>query len=211
MNTPRNAAEWAAHWDEVYTRLDDTHVSWYERFPESSLAMLDAAGASPEMSVIDIGAGASRLVDELLARGFADVTALDVSDEGLARTRTRLGADAARVRWEVTDLLSWVPDRRYGIWHDRAVFHFLVDPVDRARYLELLDAALAPGGIVLIGAFAQDGPRQCSGLTTARYSPAELAHTLGDEFDVVSTRRAEHRTPAGVIQPFTWLALRRPT
>lgn len=210
-NAGRTGGQRAQHWDAVYTRVDDTQVSWFEADPVSSLALLDAGGASPARPVVDVGAGASRLIDALLARGFADVTALDVSDDGLARTRERLGADAGAVRWVVTDLLTWVPDRRFAVWHDRAMFHFLTDPADRERYRDLLDAALAPGALVVIGTFAHDGPQYCSGLPTARYSPPELAGALGDGLEVVTTRREEHVTPAGALQPFTWLALRRRT
>ncbi len=202
-------SERAGHWAEVYTRRGDTQVSWFAREPVYSLKLLDAVGADPGLPAVDVGAGASRLVDALLARGFADVTALDVSDDGLAHARERLGSDAARVRWVVTDLLDWVPDRRFGLWHDRAVFHFLTDPDDRRRYRELLDAALAPGGLVVIGTFADRGPEFCSGLPTARYSPGELAAALGDGLHVVAERGEDHVTPAGVVQPFTWLALRR--
>jgi len=199
----------ARHWDGVYTRTDATQVSWFEPDPVCSLELLDIGGANPDVGLIDVGAGASRLVDVLLARGFTDLTALDVSDDGLALSRQRLGADAARVRWVVADLLDWVPDRRFGAWHDRAVFHFLTDPADRARYRELVAAALAPGALMVIATFAGDGPQQCSGLPTARYSAAELAAELGGALEVVADRREQHRTPWGAVQPFTWLAVRR--
>ncbi|MGQ0483027.1 MAG: class I SAM-dependent methyltransferase [Pseudonocardia sp.] len=198
------------HWDGVYRRLPETEVSWFQDDPSCSLELIDAAGVSPARPVIDVGAGASRLVDGLLARGFTEVTALDISDGGLAAARRRLGTDAAaRVRWLVADLLSWEPDRAFACWHDRAVFHFLVQEHHRARYRDLLAAALAPGGTVLIGTFADDGPRQCSGLPTAGYSAVELARALGDRFDAVDSRSELHRTPAGGVQPFTWLMLRR--
>lgn len=209
MTAPRPPAERARQWDAVYTRLDETQVSWFEPEPTCSLEMLDAVGAKPAHPVIDVGAGASRLVDALLARGYADVTALDVSDDGLAVTRQRLGAAADRVHWIVTDLLAWTPQRRFEVWHDRAVFHFLTDPDDQARYRDLLDTALAPDARVVIGTFAEDGPQHCSGLPTARYSTTDLARTLGDRFEVITTRREPHRTPSGAVQPFTWLALRR--
>lgn len=200
--------ERAAHWDGMYTRRGDTEVSWFAAEPVVSLELIDAAGADPLLPALDVGAGASRLVDGLLRRGFADVTALDVSDDGLAHTRARLGAAADRVRWVVTDLLDWAPDRSLGLWHDRAVFHFLTDPADRARYRELLAAAMAPGGLVVVGAFAADGPEYCSGLPTVRYTCEGLAAALGAGLRVVASRREEHRTPAGAVQPFTWLALR---
>jgi hypothetical protein len=201
--------ERAEHWRETYTRRGDTQVSWFAAEPTCSLELLDAGGAEPSLPAIDIGAGASRLVDKLLERGFADVTMLDIADDGLAHTRERLGTDADRVRWVVTDVLDWVPDRRFGLWHDRAAFHFLVDPVDRTRYRDLLDNALAPGALVVIGTFGADGPESCSGLRTARYTPAGLAAELGDGLRVVAARQEQHRTPQGAAQPFTWLALRR--
>lgn len=199
--------ERAEHWAQVYSRCGVTQVSWFAAEAVHSLALLDAGDVDPGMPAVDVGAGASRLVDALLARGFSDVTALDVSDDGLAQARERLGAAAGQVRWVVTDLLDWVPDRRFGFWHDRAVFHFLTGPADRRRYRELLAATLAPGALVVIGTFAADGPRSCSGLPTVRYSPEELAAELGDGLRVVAARREEHRTPSGAVQPFTWLAL----
>ncbi len=203
------ARERARHWDDVYTRHDDTQVSWFESDPTCSVEMLDAGGALPDQAVIDVGAGASRLVDVLLARGFTDLTALDVSDGGPARTRARLGAAADRVRWVVTDLLDWAPDRRYDIWHDRAVFHFLTDPADRARYRELLGRALAPGALVVLATFADDGPEQCSGLPTARYDAAALVAEIGSGFEVVTSARVVHPTLWAAVQPFTWLVLRQ--
>lgn len=197
------------HWDGVYTRLDETQVSWFLDTPTSSLELLDAAGVGPQHSVVDVGAGAARLVDALLQRGFTDLTALDVSDAGLARARRRLGPAAAQVRWEVADLLDWTPGRSFEVWHDRAVFHFLVDPDDRARYREVLTSALAPGALVVVGTFAQDGPQRCSDLPVARYDADGLAEALGDGLEVLDTRREEHRTPWDAVQTFTWLTLRR--
>lgn len=202
------ALDRAQHWAEVYTRRGDTQVSWYAPEPKVSLELIDAGAADPRLPAVDVGAGASRLVDALLERGFADVTALDVSDDGLAHARARLGAAASGVDWVVTDLLDWRPDRRVGLWHDRAVFHFLTDPADRAHYRDLLAAALAPGALVVVGTFAADGPESCSGLPTARYGPDELAAELGAGLTVLAQRREEHRTPAGGSQMFTWLALR---
>jgi SAM-dependent methyltransferase len=195
------------HWERRYRDHDERELSWYLEHPRCALELFDDAGVRPADPVIDVGAGSSRLIDALLARGFADVTALDVAGSALAAARHRLGADADRVRWEVADLLYWQPARRYAVWHDRAVFHFLVDPRDRDRYRERLAAALAPGGLAVIATFAQDGPRSCSGLPTAGYAPARLAAEFAD-LQVLGTRREVHRTPAGAAQPFTWVALR---
>jgi SAM-dependent methyltransferase len=199
----------SVHWDGVYGRLDEDAVSWFEPEPACSLGLLDLAGVARTDPIIDVGAGASRLVDALVARNFADVTALDVSDAGLAQARQRLGASAAQVQWVVADLLSWRPARRYRAWHDRAVFHFLTHPADRARYRELLDQVLTPDARIVIGVFAEDGPERCSGLATERYSPDALVGALGSTVELLASRRELHRT-SGVIQPFAWVALRRP-
>jgi len=196
------------HWDGVYAGTDDTRVSWYEAAPDSSLAVLDAAGVTPAWSVVDVGAGASRLADELVARGHDDVTALDVSSRGLERTRARLRADAP-VRFVVADVVTWTPGRTFDVWHDRAVLHFLVEEADRDRYRDVVAAAVAPGGLAVIGTFAPDGPATCSGLPVVRYGPDDLARLLDGLFTPVTTRRVEHRTPWGAVQPFTWVAARR--
>ena len=208
----QSGREQARHWGTVYAVRDVAQVSWFEAEPETSLAMLDAAGVTPVMSVVDVGAGASRLAGDLVARGFSDVTALDIADEGLAAARARLGPAGDRVHWIQTDLRTWTPPRRFDVWHDRAVFHFLTDPGDQARYRAVLDAALGPDGRLVIATFAADGPDRCSGLPTARYSSDGLLRALGEEhWEQIAVRREDHQTPAGAIQPFTWLALRRRT
>ncbi len=142
----------------------------------------------------------------MLAAGFADLTVLDVSGRALELARAESGAKAARVQWIQQDVLSWSPQRRYDLWHDRAVFHFLVDPVQRERYAGTLRSAMRPGGKVIIGTFAADGPTTCSGLPVARYDPDRLASEFGECFSRLATGREEHRTPADSIQPFTWVA-----
>jgi SAM-dependent methyltransferase len=194
------------HWDAVYASRAATEVSWFEPTADESMALIGDAGLSVDDPVIDIGAGASVLVDQLLRAGYRDVTALDLAADALTVSRNRLGADAHRVNWIVADLLSWRPGRRYQLWHDRAVFHFLTDPADRDRYRQVLRQALAPGGYVVIGTFAADGPTQCSGLPTARYGAEDLAGEFPD-YRVVRTAKHEHRTPAGGVQPFTWVLL----
>ncbi len=197
------------HWDSVYNRLAENEVSWYQPTPACSLELLDDLGVGPTSSLVDIGAGTSRLVDVLLGRGFDDLTVLDVSAASLTQARHRLGLAADRVRWVVDDLLAWVPGRQFDVWHDRAAFHFLTDPRDVRRYRETLTAAVRPGGLVIVGTFAADGPSRCSGLPVARYSAEQLAGTLSDAVVVTASRREAHHTPAGGVQPFTWVAFRR--
>lgn len=195
------------HWDAVYTARPDSELSWFAAQPALSLSMLDALAVTPEQAVLDVGAGASRLVDVLIDRSFTDVSVLDISEAGLDAARKRLG-ETSSVHWVNADVLGWSPTRRYELWHDRAVFHFLTAEADRDRYRAVLGGALAPGGAVVLATFAADGPTHCSGLPVQGYSAAELVEALGPGFDVVAHRREEHRTPAGVVQPFTWLAAR---
>lgn len=197
----------AAYWDDRYDTIGASSVSWFEETPAVSLELLDALGVTPRDSVVDIGGGASRLVDNLLQRGHRDVAVLDVSAVAVDEARRRL-ADPAEVEWIASDLLQWDPPRTWSVWHDRAVLHFLVDDNDRATYVGLMRRALEPGGAFVIGVFAEDGPTECSGLPVRRSSPSELASLVGDATVAAEWRRV-HRTPAGVDQPLNWLAGRR--
>jgi hypothetical protein len=194
------------HWDEVYRRSATTDVSWFQPEPTSSLELIAAADVRPTDPIIDVGGGASVLVDRLLDAGHEDVTVLDVAADVLTLARQRLGPKGDQVNWITQDLLTWHPERRYRLWHDRAVFHFLTKPTDRDRYRAVLRQALPDDGRLVIATFAADGPTSCSGLPTARYGPDELADQFPD-LRVVKTKRQEHRTPAGHTQPFTWLLM----
>ena len=198
-----------AHWDRVFEDRSLTAMSWYEQSPRMSLEMIDLAGIEPHEAVLDVGGGASPFAGALLARGFADVTVLDLSEVAVRASRAELGPAAARVAWIRADILDWTPERTYGLWHDRAAFHFLVEVESRERYLATARLAVRPGGHVVIGTFAEDGPTTCSGLPVARYDAEALADAFGPEFTTVGTRRDEHRTPGGAHQAFTWVALRR--
>ena len=201
-------ADAAAHWDGAYAQGDGTR-SWFEEHPDMSLRMLDAAGVSAADALIDVGGGASPLTGALLDRGFGDLTVLDISAAGTQHARDRLGSRADQVHWLTADVLSWHPQRRYQAWHDRAAFHFLTIDEHRQQYLHTLDTATTPDTIAVFGCFAPDGPQHCSGLPVARYSPAQLARQIGTKWLLISQDREEHITPAGAIQPFTWIALRR--
>lgn len=185
-------------------RRGSSGVSWYQAEPVVSLELIAESKLRGDAAVIDVGGGASPLVDRLLAEGFADVSVLDISSVAIEEARRRLPPDAP-VDWVVSDVLSWHPKRRYGLWHDRAVFHFLVSSGDREAYRKTLVSALVRGGIVVIGTFAADGPESCSGLPVARFSEAGLASALGNRFTPVAFRREVHRTPSGGNQPFTWM------
>lgn len=198
----------ALHWDNVYRTKPSDELSWFEMQPGTSLRLLTSA-ASRAAALVDVGAGTACLVDALVDAGWLDVTVLDVSSEALAVVRQRLGERRGAVSFVAANLLSWEPMRIYDAWHDRAVFHFLVDPGDRNRYIATANRAVGPGGVLVLGAFASDGPRQCSGLPTARYSAEALAAAFLPAFVLVHSEREEHPTPDAAIQPFTWVVLRR--
>jgi SAM-dependent methyltransferase len=192
------------HWHDVYTDKQPEDVSWYQATPAPSLAALDRFAVRASQSLIDIGGGASNLVDALLARGWEDVTVLDIAAPALAAAQARLGERAADVTWQVADITAWLPARRYDIWHDRAVFHFLTAPGQRDAYVRALGAGLAEGGLAIIATFALDGPEKCSGLPVERYDAQKLAQTLGPKFHLEASWREEHKTPWGAAQVFTW-------
>ncbi|WP_323785347.1 class I SAM-dependent methyltransferase [Thalassovita sp.] len=188
-------------WEDVYRSKDEAEVSWFEKRPEISLDLIAQSGIAPDVALIDIGAGASRLTDCLLEQGFRDLTALDLSQAALTATRDRLPEDAP-VTWIAGDVLRWTPEKRYALWHDRAAFHFLTDPADQAAYRDKLIEALVEGGYAVIGTFAPDGPDKCSGQVIEKYDTDKLMALLGPEFRLIDSRRHTHVTPGGTEQRF---------
>jgi trans-aconitate methyltransferase len=198
-----------SHWETVYATKAENEVSWFQEDPALSLALIDLARPAPDSAIIDIGGGTSRLVDSLLARGFGHVTVLDISQAALDAAQARLGERASAVEWVVADVTRWHPAGSFDIWHDRAAFHFLVDPADRQAYVARLHQAVRPGGHVIIGTFAIDGPEKCSGLPVSRYDAESLARELGEGFELVISRRQDHSTPWNSTQRFQFCSFRR--
>jgi SAM-dependent methyltransferase len=193
------------HWENVYSTKATDAVSWYQPQAELSLQMIAATGLQKTAAVIDVGGGASTLIDGLLAAGYSDLTVLDLSRAALAVAQARLGATASRVRWLEGDITGMqLRAGAFDLWHDRAVFHFLTEAQQRRLYVERLVDALKPGGHVIIATFADDGPTQCSGLPVMRYDAAQLAAELGERFELVQHQTAAHHTPFGTVQQFTW-------
>ncbi len=191
-----------AHWQNVYQTKGERDVSWFEESPTISLDLIRATGVSGDASIIDIGGGASRLVDALIAEGFRSLSVLDLSEKALAMSQERLGARAEHVNWIVADVTTWQPTQTYDVWHDRAAFHFLTDPNDCTAYAECVRKAVLARGHVIIGTFALDGPDRCSGLPVIRHDAASLRAMLGPSFRLVETRSHNHRTPGGGNQRF---------
>lgn len=198
-----------AHWETVYTTKEENGVSWFQENPAPSLDLIARAGATATSAVIDVGGGASRLVDALVERGFQDMTVLDLSSAALAIAAARLGERGAHVRWIAADVTAWEPARTYDVWHDRAAFHFLTDERDQHAYIARLKQALRADGHVIIATFAPDGPEQCSGLPVVRYDAVSLGQTLGDTFTFVLDQEDSHPTPWGSTQQFQFSVFRR--
>ena len=198
-----------AHWEAVYLTKPADTVSWYQPYPEPSLGALDRLALPNTASLIDLGGGASNLVDALLQRGWTDLTVLDISRAALDLAKDRLGSRAASVEWLVADVTSWTPARTYDIWHDRALFHFLTQESHRTAYRRALESAVGPSGHAVIATFAPDGPERCSGLPVLRYDERSLAKELGPGFLLRDHWREEHHSPGGASQMFSWCLFER--
>jgi 2-polyprenyl-3-methyl-5-hydroxy-6-metoxy-1,4-benzoquinol methylase len=198
------------HWEKVYATKAATEVSWFQPHAQLSLKLIHEAGVPPSAAIIDVGGGASTLVDDLLAQGYAAVTVLDLSGSALAAAKTRLGARAAQVQWiEANVLDAGLPADAYDVWHDRAVFHFLTAEQDRRAYVQAVLRAVKPGGLVIVATFAEDGPTQCSGLPVMRYGANELHAEFGEPFVLLGHARESHHTPAGGEQKFVYCFCRK--
>lgn len=196
------------HWENVYREKSAQEVSWYQATPTRSLELIAETGIAREAPVIDVGGGASTLVDGLLHEGYSDISVLDIASSALQVAQQRLGESAASVRWLEADITGFQPPRRYALWHDRAVFHFLTEAEDRSRYVAALKQGLMPDGHLLIAAFAIGGPTRCSGLDTVQYDAEKLSAELGENFHLEGTCSEEHLTPAGKQQAFNYFHYR---
>ena len=197
------------HWQQVYQTKAPDSVSWYQPTAARSLALLREGGLGPQSAVIDVGGGASRLVDALLDELVRSITVLDLAEAALALTRQRLGERASQVTWLVGDINQVaLPAQAYDLWHDRAVFHFMTTPGQRTAYLEALQHALKPGGHVVMSTFAEDGPERCSGVPVQRYSREDLLKALGPRFTLLAHEHELHTTPGGMPQAFNHALLR---
>jgi hypothetical protein len=199
------------HWNDTYSAKAENQVSWFQVKPERSINLIAATATDHTAPIIDIGGGVSRLADNLLARGYRDITVLDIAETALAKAKARLGAaQANRLSWIVADVTEWQPQRRWQIWHDRAVFHFLTEPEAQDAYIAALHRGTERGSSVIMATFALNGPERCSGLPVQRYSPATLAPRLGADFALYAEGEESHATPFGTTQQFQYAAFRRP-
>ena len=193
------------HWEHIYESRAPTQVSWYQEHARFSLEYIRKTGIQKTDAIIDVGGGASRLVDDLVADGYRQISVLDISAAALQLARERLGTYAAAVTWMEADITQAdLPAQAYDLWHDRAVFHFLTQAIDRQRYVETVRHAVRVGGHIILATFAPDGPERCSGLDVVRYSPESLHHEFGADFEMVDSTRETHHTPFGTEQTFIY-------
>jgi SAM-dependent methyltransferase len=197
------------HWESIYSSKAPDAVSWYRPHLDVSLELIERCAPERSAAIIDVGAGESTLIDDLIVRGYRDLTVLDVSPTAIEATRNRLGAAAEHVRWILGDITQVaLPPRSFDVWHDRAVFHFLVDPAQRSAYVRSVLNAVRPGGYVIVGTFGPEGPTKCSGLDVMRYDAESLHHEFGRRFRIEESSKEVHRTPWGSEQQFVYCCCR---
>ncbi|WP_233865689.1 class I SAM-dependent methyltransferase [Paraburkholderia adhaesiva] len=198
------------HWERVYTTKSPTGVSWFQEHARQSVELIRQTGVAKDATIIDVGGGASTLIDDLIGEGYLNLTVLDLSEAALSAARTRLGARANRVAWIAGDITQIeLPVHAYDVWHDRAVFHFLTAKEEREAYVRTVLRAVKPGGSVIVATFAEDGPDHCSGLPVVRYSPDALHDEFGAPFTLLRQEREEHHTPFGTVQKFIYCLCRK--
>jgi 2-polyprenyl-3-methyl-5-hydroxy-6-metoxy-1,4-benzoquinol methylase len=193
------------HWENIYTTKAPDQVSWYRPHLETSIALVERSARERSASIIDVGGGESTLVDDLLARGFQNITVLDVSKVAIEATKQRLGNRAERIHWLVADVTQVeLEPRTYDVWHDRAVFHFLTLPEQRSAYVRQAALSVRPGGHVIVSTFGPEGPTKCSGLDVVRYDADSLHDEFGARFRLVESSKELHDTPFGTTQQFLY-------
>lgn len=198
------------HWEKVYATKSVDQVSWYREHLENSLQMIIGTGVDKTAAIIDVGGGASTLVDDLLNDGFGDVAVLDISSKAIEKTKKRLGNQSEKVEWIVADITkAKLPQNYYDIWHDRAVFHFLTERQDRKKYVELVMKSVKVGGHIIVASFGENGPQKCSGLDVVRYNPGSMHSEFGSDFELVNSLNETHKTPFETTQEFIYCYCRK--
>jgi SAM-dependent methyltransferase len=209
VNPADSSAKRTHHWARVWSKSEPGNVSWYQESPEVSLRLIEATGITSDAHVLDVGGGASTLVDNLLERGFENVSVLDLCDSAIAHAKGRLGTRSAKIAWIIGDVTTFRASEAIELWHDRAVLHFLTEERDRDLYVQSLISSLSLDGHLIIATFALDGPKKCSGLEVVRYGPREISALFGEGFELLETVNETHLTPAEVEQRFAYFRLRR--
>jgi 2-polyprenyl-3-methyl-5-hydroxy-6-metoxy-1,4-benzoquinol methylase len=197
------------HWEKIYQEKAPNQVSWFKTNPDISLELISSSGIDKSKSIIDVGGGASVLVDKLIEKNFLDLAVLDISAAAIQHAKKRLGDNAGRVKWVVSDITQFEPARQYDLWHDWAVFHFFTDPDDRKKYIKVLDKTVKANGFVIIATFSLEGPLKCSGLNVERYDAQKLSTELGNHFTLIKNIEQTHLTPWHSEQKFSYCLFKK--
>jgi 2-polyprenyl-3-methyl-5-hydroxy-6-metoxy-1,4-benzoquinol methylase len=193
------------HWDDIYAGRSPEVFSWFRPHLETSISLIERAAPHRSACIIDVGGGESTLVDDLLAKGYQNIDVLDISQNALEVTKTRLGDASKAVGWLCADIRTvTLPRHSFDVWHDRAVFHFLTDARDRVDYVKQVEKTVKPGGHVIVSTFGTAGPEKCSGLEVVRYSSSSLHNEFGRRFQLVESSSELHHTPTGTTQQFIY-------
>lgn len=197
------------HWEKVYETKDDHEIGWFQKLPKTSISLINKYAQSQDISVIDIGGGNSFLTKFLFNEGYSNLTVLDISVNALQRSLTRFGNDADKINWKASDILEFSTHEAFQIWHDRAVFHFLIDDGEIKKYADVADKSIAQGGFLIIGTFSTTGPKKCSGLPVTQYSEEKICTVFNQNFKLVECFDDVHTTPSGNAQNFIWAVFRK--
>ncbi len=198
-----------AHWEQIYHSKALSEVSWYQPVPQTSIDLITKYAAAKNAKIIDVGGGDSHLVDHLLKLGYSNITVLDISSKAIDRAKKRLGSEAQKVTWIVSDITDFKPTETYDVWHDRAAFHFLVEQNDINAYKNTLNNNLSPNGFSIIGTFSKSGPKKCSGISIKQYSEATMVDTFRELFTRLECLDINHKTPFDTIQNFVFCVFKK--
>lgn len=197
------------HWENIYQTKELKDVSWFQPTPETSLSFFYKHNVPANAKIIDVGGGDSHLVDHLLDLGYEDITVLDISEAAIHKAKARLGTKAEKVKWIVSDVVSFTSEETYDVWHDRATFHFLTDEKDIATYVQTAKRSVSTDGIMVIGTFSDQGPQKCSGITIKQYTEQTMTATFAPYFDKINCFTVDHKTPSDAIQNFVFCSFKR--
>jgi len=197
------------HWENIYASKQPNELSWTQENPQTSLDFIHSFSVNKQASIIDIGGGESKLVDNLIEEGFLDITVLDISEKALERTKRRLGEKAKKVNWIVSDVTEFTTEKQFDVWHDRATFHFLITPEQLTRYLDRARKNIKEKGFLTIGTFSENGPKKCSGLEIKQYSETTLQEKLSNGFEKLKCITEDHETPSHRLQNFLFCSFKR--
>ena len=191
-----------SHWENVYQSKNENEVSWYQEVPSKSLDLINSLNLRKDSKIIDVGAGESRLVDNLLSLGFKNVTVLDISSKSIEKTKQRLGKKSKLVKWVVSDIVDFIPDESFDLWHDRAAFHFLTDKIRIKKYVDLVNNSVNSQGNLIVSTFSINGPLKCSGLQISQYNKNSISELFKEEFKLSYSETSVHQTPFNTNQEF---------